>query len=182
MTQNVAHDAHVHRFGDGPYRPREQIPLRHKGREKQCVVFLFEKQLARHSDVRVGTEQHMVGPALTDSQPSTDRSDILRTFSPIADQPDRELGPDGQRSAFQDFANQVFGALIVGRTDGEEKRVAVVDARQRAQFARRPRKVHLAHHGGHRRAPATDCRHARPMSRIISGYTTRWRNGAIAAR
>ncbi len=111
-----------------------------------------------------------------------------RSFRRVAHlQPDRrptceELGSDGDRRAFQNFANQLLCALIVGRTDVEEKRVAVVDAGQSAQFTRRGRKVHLAHLDGHPRTPVIDCRHARPMSRIISGYTTTWRNGAIAAR
>ena len=40
LSQDVAHDPHVHRLGDGPHRPRDQVPLRNECREKQCVVLL----------------------------------------------------------------------------------------------------------------------------------------------
>jgi len=50
LSQDVAHDANVHRFGDRPHRSRDQIALRHECREKQCVGLFSEKQLAGHSN------------------------------------------------------------------------------------------------------------------------------------
>jgi hypothetical protein len=74
----------VHRLGDGPYRPRDQIALRNERREKQCVALFLEKQLAGHSNARLGTEEHMIGHG------SADFPAEHRSFRRVAHlQPDR---------------------------------------------------------------------------------------------
>jgi len=101
-------------FGDGPYCPGEQIPLRHECREKQCAVFLLEKQLAGHSDARVGTEKHMIGrrPADLPAEHGSFRPDVH--LQPDGGPSGQKLGSDGHRSAFQDFPHQIFSAHIAG--------------------------------------------------------------------
>ena len=101
-------------FGDGPHGTGEQIALRHERGEKQCAVFLLEKQLAGHSDARVGTEKHMIGrdPADLPAEHGSLRPDLH--LQPDGGPSGQKLRSNGHRSAFQDFSYQVFGALITG--------------------------------------------------------------------